>query len=399
MTPQTAPPRRPGRAALGIVYLTVFLDLLGFGIILPSLPYYAKSLGAGGLGLGILLTSYSLAQLLGAAFLGRLSDRLGRRPVLLASLAGASAAMIASGLAETLFLLCAARALAGLFGGSIATAQAYVADVTEPGERARYMGLVGASVGAGFVFGPALGAAVIALGGGFPQAAFLAAALAAANLAFAFFKLPESRRPGAGRRQGPAASTRLAALARPGLWQVFWATFLVTFAFVSMETAFAYFGQVRFGLDAVGFGKILAFVGVVVVIVQGGLVGRLASRFPVGRLSAAGCLLLGLGLLLIPASPGLGAAAAALGLLAAGQGLAYPTLATLASRVSGDDEQGWVLGLRQSMAAAARAVGPVAAGALYDARGALPFWVAGVLALVGGALVFSVTPPAEPPAP
>lgn len=390
MSPEA--PSRPGRAALAVVYVTVFVDLLGFGIILPSLPYYAEKLGASGLGLGILLTSYSLAQLLGAAVLGRISDRSGRRPILLASLAGSSVAMVLSGLADTLVLLCLARALAGLFGGSISTAQAYVADVTSKGERAKYMGLVGASVGAGFVFGPALGAGIIALGGGFPEAAFVAAGLAGANLVFAWFRLPE---PSRHRVLRPRIRARqwLSTLARPDLWQVFAGSFLVVYAFVSMETAFAFFGAARWGMGAVGFGGILATVGVIVVIIQGGLVGRVTRVLGVRSTAMAGSALMGVGLALVPAAPSLPWATAALGLLAVGQGLAFPTWATLASHLAADDEQGSVLGLRQSMAAGARAVGPVIAGGLYDLAIGSPFLVGGAVALVAAGLLLTV--PAE----
>jgi DHA1 family tetracycline resistance protein-like MFS transporter len=196
------------RAALAIVYLTVFIDLLGFGIILPSLPYYARDLGATGLDLGILFSAYSVAQLAGSALLGRLSDHHGRRPILLLSLAGSAASMFLSGLAGGLAALSLARALAGVFGGSIGTAQAYIADVTPRAERARYMGLLGAAIGVGFVLGPALGAGLLALGFGFRGAAFAAGGLAALNFASALVRLPESRRsdPAAERVTSPRAA-------------------------------------------------------------------------------------------------------------------------------------------------------------------------------------------------
>jgi MFS family permease len=394
-SPQTPPadsPRpRAGRAALAVVYGTVFLDLLGFGIILPALPYYARELGASGFGLGALFTSYSLAQLLGAAALGRLSDRIGRRPVLMLSLAGSAVSMLLSGLAGTLVLLCAARALAGMFGGSIATAQAYIADVTPRGERARYMGLLGASIGVGFVVGPALGAGLIALGFGFPGAAFTAAGLAAANFVFAALKLPESRPADAEVRR--ALPGRLGeALTRPNLRQLLAATFSTTFAFVSMETTFAYLGEDRFGLTERGFGLVLVYVGVIVIIVQGGLIGRLTRRFGVRPVAVAGGALMGVALLTLPFCPSLTTTLAALGFLAGGQGLSSPSLSTLISELSAGGEQGSVLGLGQSLAAAARAAGPLVAGALYDLRHAAPYLLAGGLAALAGGLVATVRP-------
>lgn len=374
------------RAALLIVYGTVFLDLLGFGIILPSLPYYARQLGATGLLLGALLTSYSFAQLLGAAWLGRLSDRLGRRPVLLLSLAGASIGMVLSGLAGSLLTLCLARALAGLFGGSIATAQAYIADVTTREERARYMGFLGAAIGSGFVVGPALGVGLNLLGYGFPGAAFTAAGLGALNLVFAVFKLTESRPVGdEATRTGQRGW--LAALRRPRIGSLLAATFLTMFAFVGMETTFAYFGADRFGLDARGFGLVLVYVGFIVIIVQGGLIGRLTRRWGVQRVAVWGTGLMGLALLLLPAGPRLAFALAALGGLAAGKGLATPTLSTLLSQASADDEQGTVLGASQSLSAAARAFGPLVAGGLYDLALAAPYLCGGLLALLASLLI------------
>jgi DHA1 family tetracycline resistance protein-like MFS transporter len=382
------------RSALGIVYLTVFVDLVGFGIILPLLPYYAESFGATGVWVGALLTAYSAAQFLGAPALGRLSDRVGRRPVLLMSLAGSAVSLFLSGLAPTLVLLLAARALAGLFGGSIAAAQAVIADLTAPEERAKYMGLLGASIGLGFVFGPALGASVARFG--FGTAAFVAAGLAAANLSFAFFRLPETRTPA----RRALASSRFglrplaAALRHPSIGRLLGAMFLSTLAFVAMEATFALLGEVRFALDARRLGLVFAYVGIVIVIVQGGLVGRLAPRFGERALATVGALVMAGGLAALPFVPSFGTALAALGGLAVGQGLTSPMLATLVSRASGADEQGGLLGLGQSLAAAARAVGPLAAGWLYDRGVAIPYVIAALLMLVAAALVDRARPAA-----
>ncbi|MEM7585670.1 MAG: MFS transporter [Acidobacteriota bacterium] len=381
--------RRPDRAALGVVYFTVFLDLLGFGIILPWLPYYAAELGASGIGLGFLFTAYSLAQLVGAAVLGRLSDRYGRRPMMMMSLVGSMAGFIASGLATTLLSLCLARSVAGLFGGSISIAQAYVADVTDPSERPRYMGFIGASIGLGFVIGPALGAGFIAFGLGFPAVAFTAAGLAGMNLMLAIWRLDESRSRGTtGARWSLTAWSD--ALRQPGLAPVLTATFLTTLAFVSMETTFAFLGRDRFGLDSLKFGLVLTYVGVIMIIVQGALIGRLTQRFGVRRVAATGALLMGGALAALPLAPGLWLALASLGVLATGQGLAVPGLSSLTSRLADADRQGSVLGVGQSLAAGARAVGPLAAGGLYDASINLPYFAAGALAVLAGILVLSI---------
>ena len=328
------------KRGLPVVYLTVFIDLVGFGLILPQLPYYAERFGATGVWVGAILTAYSAAQLVGASLLGRLSDRVGRRPVLLLSLAGSAASFLLSGLADSLWLLLLARALAGLFGGSIAAAQAYIADVTTPGERARYMGLLGAAIGLGFVFGPAIGSFLARFG--FGAAAFAAALLAAANLLFAFFRLPETR--GAEERRHSHArldwSNLTDALRHPSIGRLLAATFFSTLAFVAMEATFALLGEVRFGLDAGHLGFVFAYVGVVMVIVQGALIGRLVPRFGERTLATAGALLMAASLAALPLAPSLAAALGVLAGLAVGQGLTTPMLSTLLSRAADADEQG-----------------------------------------------------------
>ncbi len=382
---------KKSRSALFVVYFTVFLDLLGFGIILPSLPYYAEKLGANGFELGLLFTSYSLAQMFGAAILGRLSDRHGRRPILLLSLVGSTISFALTGLAGTLVTLCLARALAGLFGGSISTAKAYIADVTSREERARYMGLLGASIGMGFVLGPSLGALLIALGYGFSAAAFVAAGLAAINFVLALIRLKEPPRRQADVFQRYLDVNRwFAALKRPHLGRVLAATFCTTFAFVGMETTFAYLGAERFDLNEMRFGLILAYVGVIGIIVQGGLIGRLTDRFGVRRIAAVGGWSLGAALLMLPWVPSLGVAFAVMGLLGVGQAMVSPTLSTLVSHLSDEDQQGSTLGVGQSLAALARAIGPLVAGALYDVGIMWPYLLGGGMAIIAGVLVAGV---------
>jgi DHA1 family tetracycline resistance protein-like MFS transporter len=380
------------RSPLAVVYVTVFVDLLGFGIILPLLPFYAKSYGANGLWVGALLTAYSAAQFLSSPYLGRLSDRVGRRPILLLSLAGSALALTLTGFAQSLWLLLIARTLDGLFGGSIATGQAYIADSVQPEERARSMGALGAAVGLGFVFGPALGAGLSRFG--FGTAAFVAAGIAAANFVFAWFRLPESRGRG-----GPATQARFSlavlgeALRRPAIARIVGAMFLATFAFASMEATFALFGQRRFGLDGAGFGEIFTYLGIVAIVVQGWLVRRLLARCNERQLAVAGAVLMAAGLLAVPLARSLPFAVASLTVLALGQGFVSPSLVTLLSRESGAHEQGGTLGIGQSAAAAARASGPLVAGLLYDATIGLPYLAAGLLALAGALLVARVAAP------
>ncbi len=376
------------RASLVVLYLTVFIDLLGFGIILPQLAYVAEHFGATGVWVGALMTAYSAVQFLGAPLLGRLSDRFGRRPILILSLAGSAISLTLSGLAHSLAMLIFARSMAGLFGGSIATAQAYIADVTLPKDRARYMGLLGASIGLGFVFGPALGAAMSRYG--FGASAFVAAGLAAANCVLAFVKLVESR-PAAGEGRSAHAHLDLARLARalvhPLTGNVVGATFLATFGFVSMEATFALLGERRFGLDASKLGLVFTYVGVLIVLVQGGLIGRLTARYGERALAVVGALAMSVGLAALPHMSRLALAMGALGVLSFGQALVTPTLTALLSRAVSADEQGATLGVGQSAAAAARAVGPLLAGWLFDRTVSLPYSVAAALMLGAAALV------------
>lgn len=366
-----------GTALLKPVYLAVFLDMVSFAVILPVLPFYAMNLGGAGLWLGILLTSYSVGKLLGATVAGRLSDRFGRKPLLIVGLLGSGVSFVLTGMAGSLVVLAIARGIAGLFGGTIATAQAYVADVTRPTERARYMGLLGASIGCGFIVGPGIGAA---LGGyGFVVVTSVAAVLALLNGLLAMFLISETPR-----QRDRASSTwswhDLAA--QPTSIVILGAMFLTLFAFVAMETTLAFVARAEFGLDERGFGMILVYVGVIMIIVQGGIVGRLVPRYGERRLSAVGALLLGSSLFLLPFAQSFAAAMAFLGFLAVGQGLVSPTLSTLLSRSTRAGLQGGMLGLGQSVASAARALGPVLAGWLYDQGPSWPFVLAGVAAML-----------------
>lgn len=371
---------------LKIVYLTVFLDMFAFAIILPGLPFFAMDKGATGLWLGILLTTYSACKLAGAAIVGRLSDVYGRRPLLILCLAGSGLSFLMTGAAETLIGLAVARAVAGLFGGTVATAQASIADVTSPGERARYMGLLGAAIGTSFVVGPALGAGLARLG--FPTVAMIGAAVAFANAVLAWARLPESSR----RRTRPPLAEAMTdslgdVLGQVTAVRILLATFLTLFAFVSMETTLAFFARDRFGTGARGFGMILVYVGLIMIVVQGWLVGRLVPRYGERRLAAAGGLLLGVALVLLPVGPSIVGILPMLGLVAVGQGLASPSLSSLLSRISRRDEQGGMLGIGQSVAALGRAIAPVTAGWLYDQGVPLPFIAAGLLAIAAAVAV------------
>jgi DHA1 family tetracycline resistance protein-like MFS transporter len=380
------------RSPLIVVYITVFLDLLGFGIILPLMPYYALQLGASGVWVGALLTAFSVGQFIGAPFLGRLSDRLGRRPVLLVSLTGAVISFTLTGFANTLYFLIASRAFAGLFSGSISTAQAYIADTTKPEERTKYMGILGASIGMGFVLGPAVGAGFSRFG--FGTASFIAAGLAAANLLFAYFVLVEPE------RHVERASEKVsilkvpaylrAAFARPALGRILVTGFLVMASFVSLEATFALLAKQKFGLNEGHLGLVFTYLGVIIVAIQGGFIGPLGKRFGERNLTIAGSLAIAGSMILLPLMPNLTFMMGALGITAVGQGLCMPSFSSLISLASGADEQGSMLGLNQSLASAARASGPLVAGFLYDLGPNLPYFWGAALALVAAGMLMGV---------
>jgi DHA1 family tetracycline resistance protein-like MFS transporter len=394
----------PRRRALLTVFLTILLDLIGFGMILPFLTFYAQEFQATPLQIGLLFSSYSLTQLLCAPLLGRLSDRLGRRPVLLASIAGSAVCYVIFALAPSYAVLLLARALSGVAAANYAIAQAYMADVSSPAERSKAMGLVGAAFGLGFVLGPALGGILEQLGSVLPALArlgprlvpFAAAALSTLNLLIAFFSLPESlspelRRDAASRGGAWHGVSDLRAVWRDtplrGLMVLF---FLVMFCFSMMETTLALFCQARFGFGARETSWLFVFVGVVLVIVQGGLLGRLVRRFGERRLILSGIVLMALGLLLLPGSK-LWLLLVSLLLLAVGQGIHNPSTTGLLSRLTDERSQGSTIGLSRSFGALARILGPPAGTFLFAAAGAgWPFWVAGLLMLVALAVATGV---------
>jgi MFS transporter, DHA1 family, tetracycline resistance protein len=375
----------PPRAVQPLLLLTVFLDVAGFGMILPLLPFYAQRFGADAFAVGVLFASFSLAQGLCAPLLGRLSDRFGRRPVLLVSLVANAGALLLFAFAGTFPLLLLARTLSGMAAANFSIAQAYVADVTPPQERARGMGWIGAALGLGFVLGPGLGGLLALLG---QQAVPLgAAALTLVNATLVALWLPESL-PAAQRRSlRGAALVPLAGLARctrpvRGLLALF---FVVILAFSVMEGTLALYCASRFGFGVGETSALLVAIGVMMAVVQGGLVGRLVARFGERRLVLAGIALMVAGLLALPAAPRVALLVGACALLAVGSGIHQPSLLGLLSRAANAAEQGEALGLGRSMQAFARTFGPLWGGWTLQALGPKwPFWTASaVMALAG----------------
>jgi len=375
-SPDPASSARDARKALPALLSVVVIDLVGFGIAIPVLPYLADSLGADGFELGLILTAYAGAQLAFAPVWGRLSDRVGRRKVLLCTIAGTSAALVWLGLADSLVTMFAARFLAGAFAANVSVAAAYVSDVTDESERTRWMGLLGACFGVGFVLGPALGGLLSHWGYGAPMLA--AGGLAAVNWVHAFFVLREPAR----HRDAAVRAGRLETLADPAVRLVCALNLVFSIAVVQLETVFALFMMDRFGYDVLEVSFI--FVGMAVIMggIQGGGMRALAARFSERRLARGGALLLGASIATVPFAPSIAVLLVALAFSAAGRAVLQPSMMSLVSIEARPEHRGVVLGTFQSAASLGRVIGPVLAGLLYDARMGAPFWFASLL-LVG----------------
>jgi len=360
------------RSPLLVIFITVFIDLVGFGIVIPVLPYYAEGtrFNATPRMVGVLFASYSIMQLVFSPVLGRLSDKYGRRPVLLLSILGTSVGFLVLGLATTLWMLFLGRIIDGISGGNISTAQAYIADITTKEDRARGMGIIGAAFGLGFIFGPAIGGILSRWGINVPF--LFAAGLALANAILLYFFLPETVTKDHPARVSAAGGRGWAqlvnSLTQPRLGFVLTIYFLFIVAFSIMTTSFSLYTMFRFGYDAQHTGWLFAYVGVIAVIIQGGLIGRLVKRFGELALVIVGALFFAGSLFAVPfVGPNTGGLVALLiggGIFSLGNSLATPALTSLASKSAGAAEQGSVLGVTQSVASLARVVGPSLAALL-----------------------------------
>ncbi len=347
---------------LFLIFLTVFIDMVGFGIIIPVLPLYAQHFHATPVEIGWLTGIYSGMQIIFMPLLGRLSDRVGRRPVLIISLAGTAIGFLIMGWASSLPLLFAARIIDGATGGNISTAQAYIADISTPENRSRSMGVIGAAFGLGFTFGPMIGGIMSHISYGAPF--YFAAGLAAVNTVLLYFILPESL--SAEHRAKPHQRTRLAAVFQHGDARMF-GTIMATYffsitGFAIMTTLFALFTEKHFGFDARKTGYLFGFIGIISVILQGGLIGRLVKMFGETALARAGLLLLAAALALLPLVPTIPTLLAVCAALAIANGLVNPTLNGLASQMIDRSWQGRALGLMQSAGSVGRLIGPLLGG-------------------------------------
>ncbi len=356
-----------------IIFVTVFIDLVGFGMVIPILPYYANTAPflATPLEIGFLVATYSLMQFFFSPVLGRLSDKYGRRPILFISLLGSAFGYLVMGLATTLFLVFLGRVIGGITGGNISTAQAYIADVTSKQDRARGMGLFGAAFGLGFIFGPALAGVLSKYGVHVPF--FFAAGLSLANAIALYFILPESLRPGA-RGELPKRRSRLVELfdsfKEKEFREINIMYFLVVTAFSIMTYAFVLYTAFRFDYTPEQNGYLFAFVGFIAIVAQGVLFERLVKRFGESALIVAGCLMMVVSLFAVPMvgpqSGGLIGLLIGTAVLSLGNSLASPGLTSLASKTADENEQGRALGILQSGASLARVIGPILGGVLLN---------------------------------
>jgi multidrug resistance protein len=360
-----------------LLFFALFIDLLGFGIMIPLLPFYAESLGANAFVVALTMAVYSLGQFLFAPLWGRLSDRFGRRPIILVGLIGTSISFVLFGFASTLFLLFVSRILGGILtAATLPTSQAYVADMTSEKERAKKFGMLGAAFGLGFIFGPAIGGLLSVYGYAVP--AFFAAALAFLNFLGAYFWLPETYKP------APTEIKNYHLVDVRGMWKsithehigaLVIISALIALGFSQLQGMYALFAEQRFGLGPTSVGFVLFVVGIVSVVVQGAVVGKVVAWIGEIKTVILGTLILGLSYTLIGLSYNTTMLYIFTGINAAGFALSGPSLNALISGRAHKDEQGTILGLSQSWAAFSRVIGPPFAGILFGFGLALPFYM------------------------
>ncbi len=360
-----------------ILFFIVFIDLIGFGVIIPLLPFYAEFYQASPEMVGLVMATYSFTQFLAAPFWGRLSDRVGRRPVLLVSLAGAAISYVWLGFADTLWMLFAARAAGGAMAGNISAAFAYVADITTRETRAKGMGVIGAAFGLGFIAGPAIGGILAGsdpVNADFQSPAFAAAGLSITALVMAIFMLKESlpletRKKLAEQPPQKRLAMFRGALGQPVVGLLILLTFMATFVFAGLESTFAMWSRRQFGWGPEQNGYLFAYVGLLSAVIQGGLVGPMARRFGEARLIIQGALALAIGVFLIPFSSNLVVLLVAMTIAGYGFSIISPSLNSLISLQVGDHEQGGIMGVTRSASTMARFIGPAWAGMLFGVLG------------------------------
>lgn len=386
-------PRR-GASRLPLLFVVVFFDLVGFGIVLPLLPFYAERFGGSGVEVALLVMVYSAIQLFMAPFWGRLSDRVGRRPILIVGLLGSAISYVVFAYANSLTMLFASRILAGLGGSTVPVAEAYIADVTPPAKRAGNIGLIGAAFGLGFIVGPALGG--ISSTWSLEAPGLIASGLCALNglLAFAFLRESrlESQRAAPARRNPLEYVVRLAR--DPRSLNVLAVYFFFSAAWAVLQPTFSLFGAARFELDERSVGYLFAYLGIISAIMQGALVRRIVPRIGEARLIRLSGVPFVTGMLIIGYSTTFPTLLTGLALLAIGYGGVVPAALGLLSRHVSEDVQGGTLGVGQSVGSLARVAGPFVAGVAFDAMGiAWPYFIGAAVAAAAALLAVGLVQP------
>jgi MFS family permease len=396
------------KKSLLVVFLTVFIDLVGFGIVLPLLPIYSEHFGASDLMIGLIIASFSAMQFLLAPAWGRLSDRIGRRPVLLISNFGSVVSYALFGVAgllegqTALWVLLASRVFAGICGANLSVANAYIADISPPALRSKNMGLIGMAFGLGFILGPAMGS-LSAKWLGTAGPGFVAAGVCLANFTLTWLILGESRQSGAATAPSrPKLAQWLHTLSQPTVGILILIYFLAIFCFASFESTFSRLLHHRYENADEFIGYLFTYCGVLAAVLQGGLIGRLVKRFGEARLVAYSLIMFAIGLVILPMiEPGLPVflprnllvwavwMIAGLGFVAAGSGINRPPTFGLISMNTSADEQGATLGVAQSAGSLARIIAPITANLLYQHEPALPYYVCAAISLLAGLIAWA----------
>lgn len=380
------------RPSLLVVFLSVFIDLIGFGIVMPLLPLYTKEFGAPGYLIGLIMASFSVMQFLFAPWWGKLSDRIGRRPVLLVSNAGSAAAYAMFAMASTmggqngLLLILVSRIFAGLCGANLSVASAYIADVTDKENRSKGMALIGVAFGLGFILGPAFGSFTFAKFG--PSGpGWLASMICAANVLFGFFVLVESRKPdSASASKRPRFGQIAHTLAQPTVGLLILLNFVAIFCFAVFETTYGLLVK-PLGYEQENVGYLIAYCGLVTVFVQGGI-GKLVKAFGERKLIPISLLVAGVGMAALPFLTSRGAILLGLAVFAIGSGINRGPTMGLISILTPPDEQGSTLGVMQSAASLARIFAPIVGGIVYDFSPTGLYLGCGLLVAAAGAVAW-----------
>ena len=369
-----------------IIVMTLFIDATGFGIIIPLLPFFAETFQAGSAALGILVASFSLMQFIFSPILGRISDNVGRKPVLVISILTSVASFLLFALANSFFILLLSRIVAGL-ATETAVAQAYIADITSKKERASGIGKVGAAHGAGFIIGPAIGGLLSVYG--FSAPGFAAGFLTLVNLLFVLFFLPESlNKESSELRLAPRSTSSffhkiLATFEKPLIGAVLMIFFIVFLSFSAIPVIVPLLGVAFFGFGSVEMSYIFMYIGAVQIILQGVVIGRLTKKFGEEKLIAFGPLLMMLGLFLMPLIPNIAIFMLSLTMIASGSGIMRTVVPSFISRFTSANEQGGTLGVANSVASIATVPGPLIGGSLFEFAGlATPFFASAAMLIV-----------------